>query len=203
VTGGKPDPSRPRRPGAWTGNCPDSGGSDRHCRAALKVTWFSVEILNAAGKRAFFNSFVTDLTVTAANVAELGACGRPSLACSVARWKIENETFNVLKTGDYHLEHNFGHGKQTLACVLVALNLLAFAFHTASMLAVLAWKQAMAARGAAYRFFEHLRTIVAYVVFENWDRETPLLSQRDHRKQKGRSRKTSRIVNLELLLMCI
>ena len=101
--------------------------------------------------------------MTAANVAVLAACGR-------ARWKIENETFNVLKTGDYHLEHNFGHGKQTLACVLVALNLLAFAFHAAAMLAVAAWKQAVAARGATYRFFEHLRTIVAYVVFNGWDR---------------------------------
>jgi hypothetical protein len=52
---------------------------------------------------------------------------------------------------------------------LVVLNLLAFAFHTAAMLAVSAWKQAIAARGAVYRFFEHLRTIVAYVVFESWD----------------------------------
>lgn len=53
--------------------------------------------------------------------------------------------------------------------MLVTLNLLAFAFHAAAMLAVLAWKQAMAAHGAAYRSFEHLRTIVAYVVFESWD----------------------------------
>lgn len=74
---------------------------------ALKVTWFSVEILNAAGKRTYHNNFVTSLAVTAANVAGLAACGR-------ARWKIENETFNVLKTGDYHLEHNFGHGMETL-----------------------------------------------------------------------------------------
>ena len=129
---------------------------------ALKVAWFSVEILNAAGKRTYFNSFVTDLAVTAANAAELAAGAR-------ARWKIENETFNVLKTGDHRLEHNFGHGKETLASVLVALNLLAFAFHSAAVLAMPAWRQAVAARGAVYRFFEHLRTIVAYAVFENWD----------------------------------
>jgi hypothetical protein len=129
---------------------------------ALEATWLSVEILNGAGKRTYFNSFVTDLAVTADNVAEVAACGR-------ARWKIENETFNVLKTGGYHLEHNFGHGKETLASVLVVLNLLAFAFHAAAMLAVLAWKQAMDAKGAMYRFFEHLRTIVVYVVFESWD----------------------------------
>jgi len=129
---------------------------------ALEVNWFSVEILNAKGKRTYYNTFVTDLPVTAATVAELAACGR-------SRWKIENETFNVLKTSVYNLEHNFGHGKETLASVLVTLNLLAFGFHTVARLAVPAWRQAVIARGAAYRFFEHLRTVTAYVVFETWD----------------------------------
>jgi hypothetical protein len=129
---------------------------------ALAVNWFSVEIQNANGKRTYYNSFVTDLEVTAGTVAELAACGR-------ARWKIENETFNVLKTGGYNLEHNFGHGKKTLASVLVVLNLLAFAFHTAARLAVLAWREAVIARGATYRFFEHLRTVTVYVVFQDWD----------------------------------
>ena len=83
--------------------------------------------------------------------------------------RIENETFNVLKTNSYNLEHNFGHGRETLASLLVVLNLLAFAFHTAATLAVLAWREAVVARGARYRFFEHLRTVTAYVVFETWD----------------------------------
>jgi hypothetical protein len=129
---------------------------------ALAVNWFSVEIQNAKGKRTYYNSFITDLAITAANAADLAACGR-------ARWKIENETFNVLKTNGYHLEHNFGHGKQTLCSVLVTLNLLAFSFHTVARVVVLAWRKAVIARGAAYRFFEHLRTITAYVVFESWD----------------------------------
>jgi len=129
---------------------------------ALIVNWFSIEILNGKGKRTYYNSFITDLPVTASTVAELAACGR-------ARWKIENETFNVLKTNGYNLEHNFGHGKETLASVLVTLNLLAFAFHTAARLAMLAWREAVIARGATYRFFEHLRTVTAYVVFETWD----------------------------------
>ena len=128
---------------------------------ALPVNWFSIEIRNHTGKRTYYNSFITDLPVTADSVAELAACGR-------ARWKIENETFNVLKTNGYNLEHNFGHGKETLASVLVSLNLLAFAFHTAAYLGVLAWRAAITARGATYRFFEHLRTITAYVVFEGW-----------------------------------
>ncbi len=40
--------------------------------------------------------------------------GRPR-----ARWKIENEGFNVLKTKGYNLEHNFGHGIQNLAVLPV------------------------------------------------------------------------------------
>src|SRR5450631_4205749 len=128
---------------------------------AILVNWFSIEILNAKGKRTYYNSFVTDLAITRGTVAELAACGR-------ARWKIENETFNVLKTNGYNLEHNFGHGKKTLASVLVTLNLLAFAFHTAAYLGGLTWREAVIARGPTYRFFEHLRTITVYVVFRDW-----------------------------------
>jgi hypothetical protein len=128
---------------------------------AIAVNWFSIEIFSGTGKRTYHNSFVTDLPVTSDSVADLAACGR-------ARWKIENETFNVLKTGGYNLEHSFGHGKQTLTNLLVSLNLLAFAFHTAANLCVLAWRTAVAARGDRYRFFKHLRTITAYIVFPDW-----------------------------------
>ncbi len=67
----------------WLSGVPLRGSAD-----AMAVNWFSIEIRNAAGKRTYYNSFVTDLPVTADSVAELAACGR-------ARWKIENETFNV------------------------------------------------------------------------------------------------------------
>ncbi|MFY9938093.1 MAG: ISNCY family transposase [Silvibacterium sp.] len=140
----------------WLSDVPLRGTDD-----AIMVSWFSIEIRNAAGKRTYYNSFVTDLAVTADNVAELAACGR-------ARWKIENETFNVLKTNGYNLEHNYGHGKQTLAGIFLTFNLLAFGFHTAAWLAVLAWRAAVAACGATYRFFEDLRTITAYIVFQDW-----------------------------------
>ena len=140
----------------WLSGVPLRGTAD-----AIPVNWFSIEIRNAAGKRTYHNSFVTDLPVTGATIAELAACGR-------ARWKIENETFNMLKTNGYNLEHNFGHGKQTLASIFLTLNLLAFACHTAASLAMLAWREAVAACGATYRFFENLRTITAYTVFADW-----------------------------------
>ena len=140
----------------WLAEVPLRASAD-----AIIVNWFSVEIQNAKGKRTYYNSFVTDLPITPQSVADLAACGR-------ARWKIENETFNVLKSNGYHLEHNFGHGKKNLAGVFLVLNLLAFACHTVSQLCVLAWRNASAARGARYRFFEHLRTVTAYIVFDDW-----------------------------------
>ena len=71
----------------------------RYGRDALMVNWFEIEIINARGETTYRNSFVTDLPVGPNNVVELAACGR-------ARWKIENETFNVLKNKGYNLEHS-------------------------------------------------------------------------------------------------
>src|SRR4051794_39867952 len=55
---------------------------------------------------------------------------------------IENESFNVLKNRGYHLEHNFGHGKEHLAALLACFNLVAFAIHTVCDLASGAWRHA-------------------------------------------------------------
>ena len=87
----------------WIEAVPIRDGKD-----AILVNWLEMEIVNPSGKTTYRNSFVTDLPVTADTVAELAACGR-------ARWKIENEGFNTLKTKGYNLEHNFGHGSRHLA----------------------------------------------------------------------------------------
>jgi len=130
---------------------------------ALEVNWLGIEILNKAGEVTYRNSFITDLPVNANNVAELAACGR-------ARWKIENETFNTLKTKGYNIEHNFGHGQHHLSAVLATLNLLAFALHTVCDLAKGLWRQAHDRIGPRMRFFQHLRTLTDYEVFSTWQR---------------------------------
>jgi hypothetical protein len=124
----------------------------RDTKDALAVNWLEVEIVDAAGKVTYRNSFITDLPVTRENVAEFAACDR-------ARWKIENETFNVLKTRGYNLEHGFGHRKQNLAALIVVLNLLAFAFHTVCDLAENARRLARAKAGSRSPFFGRLATI--------------------------------------------
>ena len=53
-------------------------------------------------------SWITDIPLTEKTIEALMRGGR-------SRWHIENQTFNTLKKQDYHLEHNYGHGKQHLA----------------------------------------------------------------------------------------
>jgi hypothetical protein len=141
----------------WIRDVPLRDGKD-----ALKVNWFEIEILNTSGEVTYRNSFITDLAIGPNNVADLAACGR-------ARWKIENETFNVLKTKGYHIEHNFGHGKQHLASMLVALNLLAFGFHTTCDIADELWRAAREEIGPRRPFFNHLASITSFLIFDSWE----------------------------------
>ncbi len=140
----------------WMEDVPLRDGKD-----ALHVNWLQIEIINKAGKVTYTNSFVTDLPVNEETVVELATCGR-------ARWKIENETFNTLKTRGYHLEHNFGHGKEHLANLLITMNLLAFAFHTVCDLVSKRWHEAREAFGARRQFFQDLRSITRYHLFTDW-----------------------------------
>ena len=128
---------------------------------AMTVNWLMIEIRNAAGEVTYHNSFITDLPTDRDTVVALAACGR-------ARWKIENESFNTLKTKGYNLEHNFGHGKKHLSAVLATLNLLAFTFHTVAELTYDLWLQAINKTGARSRFFERLRSITVFLLFPDW-----------------------------------
>jgi hypothetical protein len=133
----------------------------RDSEDALLVNYLEVEVHNAKGKRTYRNSFITDLPIHRGNVQELADCAR-------ARWKIENETFNALKNHGYDLEHNFGHGKSTLAAVLAVLNLLAFGMHTACDLIESAWRATMERYGSRRYFFERLRNVTIDFVFADW-----------------------------------
>jgi hypothetical protein len=140
----------------WFTGAPLRDGKD-----AMSVNWISLSIFDANGEPTYDRAWVTSLEVSHENVADIAACAR-------ARWKIENETFNVLKNNGYHLEHNFGHGKQHLAMMFAALNLLAFAIHTVCDCTEKLWIAARQAKRSRARFFEHIRTITAYLVFPDW-----------------------------------
>jgi len=129
---------------------------------ALAVNGVEMTVVNAkTGEQLYYHTFITNHRLSAENVAQVAQAGR-------GRWKIENENNNVLKTKGYHLEHNFGHGKQYLSATMLSLNLLAFLFHT-----VLEWsdekytllRQVLARRQT---FFEDMRALTRYMVFESW-----------------------------------
>jgi Transposase DDE domain len=134
----------------------------RSGKGALSVNWLESTSVHAnTGEQLYHNSFITNHHLTDDNVADIARAGR-------GRWKIENENNNVLKTKGYHIEHNFGHGKQYLAAFLLSLNLLAFLFHT-----VLEWcdeKYALLRKTLTRRqtFFDDIRALTRYMVFASW-----------------------------------
>ena len=140
----------------WANNVPLGEGAD-----ALKVNWCELTLTDAQGEVLYRNAFITDWEITADSVARLVTAGR-------ARWKIENENNNVLKTKGYHLEHNFGHGKKHLASLLLTMNLLAFALHTLLEVTEEDYGLVRAAVGARRKFFRHLEALTAYCYFQDW-----------------------------------
>ena len=133
----------------------------RDGKDAMLVNWIGFEIVDAKGRVKYTMAWVTSLPVSKNNVAEIAACGR-------ARWKIENESFNVMKNHGYELEHNFGHGKRFLAMTMAALNLLAFAWHTVLDLVEPPWRRAREAAEKRTSFFAYLGTLTSFVVFPAW-----------------------------------
>jgi hypothetical protein len=135
----------------------------RNSNDALQVNWLELIIPDEkTGEVLYQNSFVTNHNVTNTKVVQIAEVGR-------IRWKIENENNNTLKTKGYHLEHNFGHGQQDLANVLATLNILAFLIHTIQEITEPASQRLRYALGARKTFFDDLRVLTRYVVFETWD----------------------------------
>jgi len=129
---------------------------------ALKVNWCELTVTDPEGKVLYLNAWVTDFQITDPNVPALAAAGR-------ARWKIENENNNTLKTKGYHLEHNFGHGQKHLASLLAALNILAFLYHTFLSFTDENYRLIRATLPTRQTFFDDLRALTRYILFSNWD----------------------------------
>lgn len=129
---------------------------------ALMVNWCELVTTTQEGKEVFRNTWATSHHITDDNVSSIISSGR-------ARWKIENENNNTLKTKGYNFEHNFGHGKQNLSNLFATMILLAFLLHT-----MLNWtdslyrtvRQALPSRRI---FFEHTRALTQYIPFDDWN----------------------------------
>jgi hypothetical protein len=130
---------------------------------ALRVNWCEVTVVREDnGDQTYKNAFITDFEISQTTVEAIVKDGR-------ARWKIENENNNVLKTKGYHLEHNFGHGSQSLASVLLSLNLIAFLFHTVLDLVDEQYRAIRQKLVRRQTFFQDLEALLRYYTFETWD----------------------------------
>jgi DNA-directed RNA polymerase subunit RPC12/RpoP len=129
----------------------------------LQVNWVELIITHeATGEIIYKNAFITDFEALETTIQAIVRDGR-------ARWKIENENNNVLKTKGYHLEHNFGHGSQSLSSLLLSLNLLAFLFHTVLGLLDEKYRLLRQVLRKRQKFFQDIETLLQYLLFDSWD----------------------------------
>lgn len=129
---------------------------------ALLVNWCELTVTKPDGKVVYQNSWATNHVITDETVIEIVRAGR-------TRWKVENENNNTLKTKGYNLEHNFGHGKHYLSSFLANLNILSLLFHTVLELLDEKYKLLRAHLPTRKTFFNDLRALTRYLVFDSWD----------------------------------
>jgi hypothetical protein len=139
----------------WINGVPLNGSPN-----ADQVNFFQYWIIDKKGKTTYRNSWVTDLIVSRENVQHLVKGGR-------ARWKIENETFNTLKNQGYHIEHNYGHGKQYLSMNFFVLNLLAFFVHQILELCDLSYQRCRTKFTSRKEFWNQLRCTFRIILFRD------------------------------------
>ena len=129
----------------------------------IAVNWCELTILREdTGEQLYKNAFCTNFNVEETTVEAIVWDGR-------TRWKVENENNNVLKTKGYHLEHNFGHGSEHLASLLLSLNLLAFLFHTVLDLVDEKYRLIRQALHTRRKFFQHIEALLCYHQYSSWD----------------------------------
>lgn len=135
----------------------------REDKPSLMVNWYEVEIFDAVKNKVIYkNSFITNHHLNEQNIFSMMKSGR-------TRWKVENESNNILKNQGYNLEHNFGHGQENLSEILLSLNLLAFLFHNVLDLVNNIYQKVRKVLGTRKRFFNDLRALLNYIWFQSWN----------------------------------
>ena len=140
----------------WQNNVPLNGNEK-----TINVNWFQYQFKNVKGKITKTHSWVSDIEITLSNVEKMSQAGR-------CRWKIENECFNTLKNQGYHLEHNYGHGKNNLSYNMYLLTLLAFTFHQIFELTDGVYQACRVSFGSKAHLWENLRSTIRMVIVEDW-----------------------------------
>jgi hypothetical protein len=127
----------------------------------MKVNVLDYYEIHPSGKKQHF-TWITDLPLTKSSVYKIMKGGR-------ARWKIENETFNTLKTQGYHFEHNYGHGNRNLTTVFAYLMMLAFLIDQVQQLCCKLFKAALEFSKSKIRFWEKVRGYFTLYYLDSWE----------------------------------
>lgn len=126
----------------------------------LEINFLEVIETTPKGKTQRF-SWVTDIPLTDDNLVQIMRGGR-------SRWKIENETFNTLKTQGYHFEHNYGHGHNYLSTVLAYLMLLAFLIDQVQQRCCQVFQRAKEKMKSKRSLWEQLRVLFLGFTLPDW-----------------------------------
>ena len=140
----------------WINEVPLNGNKD-----APIVNYVAYSLYHK-GKKSYHNAWVTDIVVEDKNVEELVRIGR-------SRWKIENEVFNTVKNHGYHIEHNYGHGKEHLSFNFFILNMLAFFMHQIFEMTDHLYQQVRKKLGSKQNFWQVLRGVLQVLIFDTWE----------------------------------
>jgi hypothetical protein len=146
---------------------------------ALMVNWCELTTRTEDGQALYRNAFASSLAIDDANVMQVVTSGR-------ARWKIENEHNNTLKTKDYRFEHNFGHDQQFLSALLATPILLAYLVHTLLDLMddkFCLLRQKLPSRK---RLFDDMKALTTYLCFDSWEHLLYFMLKRWSHNQKDR-----------------
>lgn len=125
------------------------------------VNFFECIEINPKGKKQTF-TWVTNFKITENNIYEL-MCG------ARARWKIENETFNTLKTQGYNFDHNYGHGYKNLSTIMGCLMMLAFLIDQIQQLCCPLFQAALKKCKKRIRLWEKLRNWFLTFFIDSWE----------------------------------
>lgn len=125
-------------------------------------------------------AWITDIDVTTNNVNKIMQGGR-------CRWKIENETHNVLKNQGYEYERNYGHGQENLCSVFTSLMLLAFAIDQALELGCKLYQEMRILTKTYKSLWEDLRAAIKFFDINDWDMIYNIIINSSKPVEKARS----------------
>ncbi|MHA7865823.1 transposase [Flagellimonas marinaquae] len=141
---------------SWMNNVPLN---DSH--PDILVNFFECIETSPKGKKQRF-TWVTNFVITEETIYELMRGAR-------SRWKIENETFNTLKTQGYHFEHNFGHGYKNLSSIMGYLMMLAFLVDQIQQLCCPQFQAALKKCKRRIRLWEKMRNWFLTFFIDSWE----------------------------------